>query len=160
NCYEAHFLLIIIYGHTGLLEGSIRHARKALELFRESKLAKLNEGLSLLWNGDPLQALGLWPEDYSPVASRGENSWIPVFHAAALYALGKTNEALVEIKACEETPLPGGQSFADRSGLLGAVKALFLANSGDWTGAKAEIEKASVKEPNDYAEFHHASYYI
>lgn len=147
---EAHYLLGLVYGHTGLLDEAVAALRTASALDPSATTPLVDEASVHLWKGDYQQAMPLWSKIQR---GAGWQFFVGSHKAWTLFALQRTNDAnslLEEFrKAFPE----------DDTGELAGMKAVLLAAADDGTGAKAEIEKATSKETR-YGEFHHTAYLI
>ena len=147
---EAHYMLGIVYGHTGLLDEAVASLRTALALDPSATTPIGDEASVHLWKGDYRAAGPLWSK-----IPRGEGGkfFVGSHNVWTLFAMRRTNDAKAILKEFRKA-FPG-----DDTGELAGMNAVMLAADGDVAGAEAEIQKAMSKETG-YGEFHHTAYFI
>ncbi len=148
--FEAHYLLGVVYGHTGLLDEAVAALRTSLALDPSATTPIGDEASVHIWKGDYEPALPLWAK-----IPRGEGGkfFVGSHNVWTLFALQRTNDARAILEEFRKA-FP-----EDDTGELAGVNALMLAAAGDMTRAEDEIRNALSKETR-YGEFHHTAYFI
>ncbi len=149
NSFDAHRSIAILYGHTGLLDEALIHARRAAELNRLANVPLISQAMNFLFRGEFENSMRYWrkvPRSHLPSYVGSHTAW-------AQFGLRQTNAAAATIESfLKESP-------EDSSGELTAMNALLRAAAGDIAGAKKNIQSAIAKDTG-YGEFHHTCYLI
>jgi len=147
---EAHYLLGLVYGHTGLLDEGVAALRTAQALDPSATTPIGDEASVHLWKGAYEAASPLWAKI---PRGAGGTFFVGSHTVWTLFALQKTKDARAVLEELRKD-FP-----KDETGELAGMNALLLAAAGDAAGAEAEIQKAMSKETR-YGEFHHTVYFI
>jgi TolB-like protein/Flp pilus assembly protein TadD len=146
---EAHFQLGQVYGHVGLLDAYLDHARQAAVLDPQNSRFVEGIGQALLYQGRYQEALDMFaqvPVDMNQFLSGMHKAW-------ALFSSGQKTEAetlIDDYLRNNPTDLPG---------TLSSMKAIIVAARGNREAAAQMIEAAAGKNRSSL-QFHHTAYNI
>jgi eukaryotic-like serine/threonine-protein kinase len=147
NFDEAHHQLAVVFLHIGFFDEALNEIQTAIAINPSNTYAQYRLGSVYLYQGRTVEALSVY-EKYRDVSANPE--YQPIW---ALFDLGRKDEALERVKeAMRRDP-------DDAGGIIGSMKAMLAAATGDRGEAEALIKVAGSKQKG-FIHFHHTAYNI